>query len=206
MTVEQGSSLDSVETSSCPEEGPPTEGEAQARPNGLGAIGQWTRRCLARWRLILASVLVTAAVGFPVALFFVVYRPDHQLDDAAAHGAIQAASDGAVAVLSYSPADFDRDFANAKAHLTGDFLDYYAKFGEQFVKPIAQQKQITATAKVIRAAVSELHRDSAVVLLFVNQETAAKDKPQPLKTASSVLVTLKKVDGSWLIAKFEPVG
>ena len=59
---------------------------------------------------------------------------------------------------------------------------------------------------MIRAAVSELHPDSAVVLVFVDQTTASKQKTEPAKTASSVLVTLTKVNGSWLIAKLDPVG
>ncbi|ORW05462.1 hypothetical protein [Mycobacterium kyorinense] len=198
MTVEQESSPDQMEA--------PSSGEDSARWSRLAAIARWTPRVLARWRLILAAALVTAAIGVPAGLFFVLYRPDRQIDDAAAHQAIKAASDGAVAVLSYSPADFDRDFANAKSHLTGDFLTYYDKFAGQFVKPMAQQKQITASAKVIRAAASELHPDSAVVLVFIDQNTASKEKPEPLITKSSVVVTLTKVNGSWLIAKFDPVG
>jgi Mce-associated membrane protein len=145
-------------------------------------------------------------VGVAVGLFFVLYRPDRQVDDATAHRAIEAASDGAVDVLSYSYTALDRDFAKAKSHLTGGFLDYYSKFTEQFVGPVAQKGELTTTAKVIRAAVSELHPGSAVVLVFVDQTTASKQKPEPVKTASSVLVTLTKINGSWLIAKFDPVG
>jgi len=154
---------------------------------------------------MLAAALVVAAMGVPVGLFFIQYRPDQRIDDAAAHQAIQAASDGAVALLSYSYDNLDRDFAKAKSHLTGDFLAYYHKFTQQGVAPAAQQGQLTTTAKVVRAAVSELHPDSAVVLVFLNQTTASKKKPEPLTTASSVLVTLRKVNGSWLIAKFDPL-
>jgi Mce-associated membrane protein len=58
---------------------------------------------------------------------------------------------------------------------------------------------------VVRAALSELHPDSAVVLVFLNQTTVGKEKPEPLITASSVSVTLAKVNGSWLIAKLDPL-
>jgi Mce-associated membrane protein len=58
---------------------------------------------------------------------------------------------------------------------------------------------------VVRAAVSELHPNSAVVLVFLNETTASKDKPQPLITPSSVRITLTKVNGSWLISKLDPV-
>ena len=212
MTVEHGSSphstetaIDSPEIPPAGEDGGPSACEGSARVSGLAAIRRWARRCLARWRSIVATVLVVAAVGAATGLFFILYRPDRQIDDAAAHRAIQAASDGAVTLLSYSYDNLDRDFAKAKSHLTGDFLAYYRKFSEQIAAG-AQQGQLTTTAKVIRAAVSDLHPDSAVVLVFVDQTTASKQKPEPVKANSSVLVTLTKVNGSWLIANFDPVG
>nr|WP_231117553.1 hypothetical protein [Mycobacterium intracellulare] len=150
--------------------------------------------------------MVIAAVGVAAGLYFVLYRPDQQVGDAAARRAIQAASDGAAAALTYSYEHLNRDFNTAKSHLTGDFLTYYSKFAEEVVAPTAQKGQLTATAKVIRAAVSELHPDSATVLVFVDQTTASVKKKDPEKTQSSILVTLTKVDGSWLISKFDPAG
>jgi len=163
-------------------------------------------RCLANWRPILVTALVVVAVGITAGLFFFQYRPDRQIDDAAAQRAVRAASDGAVASLSYSPANMDRDFAAAKSHLTGDFLAYYDKFTKEVVAPMVQQKHIAQTAAVVRAAVSELHPDSAVVLVFLNETTTGKDKPEPLSTPSSVRITLTKVNGSWLISKLDPFG
>ncbi len=205
MTVGDDSSPDSTETAIDRTEASPA-GTGWARGSGLAPARRWTRRCLARWRSIVATLLVVAAVGVAVGSFFILYRPDRQIDDATAHRAIQAASDGAVDVLSYSYTALDCDFAKAKSHLTGDFLAYYSKFTEQFVAPVAQKGQLTTTAKVIRAAVSELHANSAVVLVFVDQTTASTQKPEPVKADSSVLVTLTKINGSWLIAKFDPVG
>ena len=161
---------------------PPAD-EGSARLRRLAAIRHWARRCLARWRSIVATTLVVAAVGVAAGVYFILYRPDQRVDDAAAHRAIQAASDGAAAVLSYSYDHLDRDFANAKSHLTGDFLAYYSKFTDNVVAPTAQQGQLTATAKVIRAAVSDLHPDSAVVLVFVDQTTASMQKKDPAKDA-----------------------
>jgi Mce-associated membrane protein len=151
------------------------------------------------------TALVVAAMGLATGLFYFRYRPDQQTDDAAAHEAIRAASDGAVALLSYSPEGLNRDFATAKSRLTGDFLAYYNQFTENIVAPAAQQRQITTTASMVRAALSELRPNSAVVLVFIDQNTASKDRPEPVMTASSVRVTLSKVKDSWLIADFSPV-
>jgi Mce-associated membrane protein len=57
----------------------------------------------------------------------------------------------------------------------------------------------------VGAAASELHPNSAVVLLFVNQATVSKDRPDPAMASSTVLVSLAKVHGKWLISKFDPV-
>jgi Mce-associated membrane protein len=212
MTVEHDASLgttetpnDSAEAPSPDEVGVPPACENSARVSGLAAIRRWTRRCLASWRSIVATALVVAAMGLAAGLFFFQYRPDRQIDDAAARQAIAAASDGAVVVLSYSPDHLDRDFAQARSHLTGDFLVHYNKFTEQLVTPMARQTQITQTAKVVRAAVLELHPDSAVVLVFLNQTASSKDKPEPQITPSIVRVTLTKVSGSWLISNLDPL-
>ena len=168
-----------------------------------GVIGRWMRRCLARWRPILLTILLVGATGFCSGYFYFVYRPDLQTDNAAAHQVIKAASDGAVALLSYSPATLDRDFANARSRLTEDYLAYYQRFADQIVGPSAQRGQVTTSATVVKAAVSELHPSSAVVLVFVKQKTTSKEKPEPVLTSSSIRVTLTKVSGSWLIEKFD---
>jgi Mce-associated membrane protein len=204
MTVEHGSSLDGMETTSSDETDWPSASPKAARAGGPASIQRWIRWCLARWRSIVATVLVITTMGLAVDRYFVLYRPDQQVGDAAAHRAIQAASNGAVAVLSYAPDNLDRDFGKAKSYLTGDFLAYYTKFTEQ-IAAMAQQKHVTETAQVVRAAVSELHPDSAIVLVFINQTATSKEKPVPQTTASSARVTLTNVKGSWLISKLDPL-
>lgn len=151
------------------------------------------------------ALLVVSSLALLGALFWFQYRPDRATDAAAAKSAITAASEGTVAVLSYSPDTLDRDFSSAKSHLTGDFLSYYDQFTQQIVAPAAKQKSVKTAAVVLRAAVSELHPDSAKVLLFVNQSTQSRDRPEPAFTNSSVSVTLTKAHDKWLISSFNPV-
>jgi Mce-associated membrane protein len=194
-----------VESPESPTDSAKAPADGDARPSRMAAISRLTARSREKWRSILLVASVIAAVGLATGLFFFQYRPDRQLDDAAARRAIQAASDGAVASLSYSTDSMDRDFANAKSHLTGEFLAYYDTFTKQIVTPAVQQKHIAQTAAVVRAAVSELHPNSAIVLVFLNETTTSKDKSQPLTTPSSVRITLTKVNGSWLISKLDPL-
>lgn len=200
MNSESESPLDAAESA---QEYPAV---AESQPDRMGAIDRLVTGALAHWLSILLTATVVASVGLAVCLFFLQYRPDRQIDDAAAQRAIRAASDGAVAALSYSSENMDHDFARARSHLTGDFLAYYDKFTKEIVLPTVQQKHLAQTAAVVRAAVSELGPNSAVVLAFLNETTTGKDKPQPLITPSSVRITLTKVGDSWLISKLDPVG
>ncbi len=151
------------------------------------------------------ALLVVASAALAAALLYFQYRPDRATDAAAAKSAIAAASEGTVAILSYSPETLDRDFASARSHLTGDFLSYYNQFTDQIVAPAARQKSVKTTALVVRAALTELHPDSATVLVFVNQSTVSADRHEPSLSASSVLVKLTKADGKWLISSFDPI-
>ena len=153
--------------------------------------------------LVAAALLISAGVaGW---LYYYQYRPDQQTNAAAESVALDAAKNGTIALLSYSPDSLDKDFAAAKSNLTGDFLSYYTKFTEQIVTPAAKEKQVKTAASVVRAAVSEIHPDSAVALVFINQVTTSKENPDGAFAASSVKVSLQKADGRWLISAFDPV-
>jgi Mce-associated membrane protein len=178
-------------------------GEEPGRWKRLAA--QAKKRSAGRVIPAVLAVLVVGSLVLVGVLYWFSYRPDRATDAAAAKSAISAASDGTVAVLSYSPDTLDRDFSSAKSHLTGDFLSYYDQFTQQIVAPAAKQKSVKTSAVVLRAAVSELRPDSATVLLFVNQSTQSKDRPEPTFTNSSVTVTLTKASGKWLISSFNPV-
>jgi Mce-associated membrane protein len=165
----------------------------------------WSRLRPPTWRIIALAVVVVAAMALAGAVYFLQYRPDQQTDDAARQAATTAAEGGAVAVLSYSPDTLDRDIATAKSHLTGNFLAYYNKFTQAIMADTARQKQVTTTAEVVEAAVSDLHPDSAVVLVFVNKMTSSEQQPIPAPTPATVRVTMTKINGSWLISEFDPL-
>ncbi len=163
-----------------------------------------TRRLADRWRAIAVTSLVLACAGTAGALYFTTYLSDRASAEATTQVA-KAASEGAVALLSYAPATLDHDLAAARSHLTGGFLTYYSQFADQFVAPAAKQKDIHAVASVLRAATIDAHADSAHVLIFLNQTTTSRENPEPTQSASSVNVGLTKIDGGWRISSFDPI-
>ncbi|WKG04063.1 twin-arginine translocation pathway signal [Mycolicibacterium sp. HK-90] len=150
------------------------------------------------------TMLVALSVGSLVLVGLRYALPDRASSDGAIQSALTAATEGTSAMLTYTPATVANDIETAKAHMTGEFLTYYEEFTGQFVEPAAKMQQVNNRATVVRAAVSEISSDRAKVLVFINQESTSKDKPQPKTTASSVLVTLSKVDDKWLISAFDP--
>jgi Mce-associated membrane protein len=201
-----------VEPSDAVEIDKTTEGADETEPDGTTAPetapGMGDRAVL--WRRVkvfpvVLVLLLLLSAGLAAWLYFFQYRPDEQTDAAAAHAAVDAARDGTVSLLSYNPDNLNQDFAAAKSHLSGDLLNYYDQFTRQIVTPVAKEMAVTTTAYVVGAAVSELHSNSAIVLVYVNQATTSKDRPDPALASSSVRVSLTKVHGNWLITKFDPV-
>jgi Mce-associated membrane protein len=184
------------------EQAEPTPPVKPKKRTVLGGVGSGAR---SHWIAIALTVALIGAAALTGWMFVSVYQPDRETDAAAMQSAIKAASDGTVALLSYSPDSLDKDFAAAKSKLTGSFLSYYTQFTEQIVAPAAKQKAVKTQAAIVRAAVSEIHPDKAVVLVFINQTTQSKDRPDASFINSSVRVTLQKIDGGWLISSFDPV-
>jgi Mce-associated membrane protein len=180
-----------------------TDDSSTQTKSGGRSAPRWWRKVKPVPVILLVLLLISG--GAATWLYFKQYRPDKQTDASVASAVISSASEGTVALLSYSPDTLDKDFANAKSHLSGDFLSYYNQFTEQIVAPAAKQKSLKTNARVLGAAVQELHPDSAVVLVLVDQSTTSKDNPDPAMASSSVLVSLSRVNGSWLITKFDPV-
>ncbi|MBX7434996.1 hypothetical protein JDV09_23285 [Mycobacterium sp. Y57] len=201
-TAEATESAEATETAEAADaDGATAEATETAGPSAPTA----GRRTAANVAVIALVVALLASAGLAGWLFFGPHRTDQAIDAAAADVALEAAKTGTAALLSYSPESLDEDFATAKSHLTGDFLDYYTDFTEKVVKPAAQEKAVNTSAKIVLGAVSQLQPDSAEVLLFVNQITMSKENPDGAFAASSVKVGLQKIDGNWLISSFDPV-
>ena len=164
-----------------------------------------TRRRI-RWsRVIAYRLLPGLALLLACAAVFLKWQDASVHDTAAARAqSVQAATEGTIALLSYRPDTVQQDLEAARSRLTGSFLNAYTSLTPEVVIPGAKHKQISAVASVPAAASMSATADHAVVLLFVNQSVIV-GQDAPTSTASSVRVTLDKIDGHWLISKFDPV-
>jgi Mce-associated membrane protein len=117
---------------------------------------------------------------------------------------LQAAKDSTIALLSYTPDTAAQQLNAARDRLTGEFRDSYTQLINDVVIPGAKDKKISAEATVPASASVSADEQHAVALVYVNQRTViGKDAPSDLM--SSIRVSMDKVDGRWLISRFDPV-
>lgn len=150
--------------------------------------------------LLPAALLVLALV----AGFLKWQVGSRQTEIEASTESVRAASEGTVALLTYKPDSVDTDLVAARDNLTGDFLEAFTTLTDDVVIPGAKQQRIFSTATVSAAASVTASSHHAVVLVFVNQTTTVADDP-PTETASTVKVTLDRVEDRWLISNFAPI-
>lgn len=191
-TAEQVEEADEAAETSEEETAEP--GEA---PKAKRRIG-WSK-VLAYGVLPALALLLAAAAGF-------LKWQDNSVRNAeiARIESVQAARDSTIALLSYKPDTVEQQLGGARDLLTGDFRDSYTSLTNDVVIPGAKEKQISAVATVPAAASVSADPNHAVVLVFVNQ-TVVVGTEAPTDTASSVRIGLDKIDGRWLISKFDPV-
>jgi Mce-associated membrane protein len=123
--------------------------------------------------------------------------------------ALAAAQKAAPAILSYDHRHLDRDFAAARAHLTGPFLDQYGKTTKTVVAPTAQQYRGVVKATVAKppsgdaapaASVVSASPDEVVVLLFMNQLTTSTQVATPRLDLNRVRMTLVPTPQGWKVS------
>lgn len=123
---------------------------------------------------------------------------------AAGPESVRVATEGTVAMLSYSPETVDTDLLPVRDRLTGDFRNSFTALVNDVVIPGAREQQIFSTATVPAASSISADSTHATVLIYVNQTTVIGGDP-PTDTASSIKVALERIDGRWLISDFAPI-
>lgn len=180
-------------------ESAPDQDDADEQPASTG------RRSRGRCRILAYGVLPGLVMLLALAAGLFKFWDSSVRDTQTARiESVQAAEDSTVAMLSYQPDTVEKDLTAAQDRLTGAFRDSYTELTHDVVIPGAKQKHIATVANVSAAASVSATPNHAVVLVFVNQ-AAIVGSDTPTDTASSVRVTLDKIDGRWLISGFDPV-
>ncbi|MPY58761.1 hypothetical protein [Streptomyces spongiae] len=154
--------------------------------------------------LVLCGVLVAGLVA--VGVLGWQYREGRQAEQARGQ-ALAAARKAAPVVLSYDYRHLDRDFARARAQLTGKFRDEYGKTTKAVVGPTARKYHGVVKATVAApadggvpaASVVSAAPDRVVVLLFVNQVTESTRVSGSRVDLNRVRMTLTRTSDGWKV-------
>ncbi|MCW2660706.1 MAG: hypothetical protein JWP83_1858 [Mycobacterium sp.] len=185
-----------VEDSVVAEVGEPSDDEAASAPQKRPT--KWSR-VLAHGALPAVALLLALGAGY----FKWVAGSADDLARARAES-VRVAGEDAVVLLSYQADSVEKDLAAARERLTGEFKDAYTELTRQVVVPGAKEKHISSVAKVNAVASVSASADHAVVLAFVDQ-TVTIGTGAPTDTHPVVRLTLDKVNGRWLVSRFDPV-
>ncbi|MET7915118.1 hypothetical protein ABZU45_04095 [Streptomyces avermitilis] len=149
--------------------------------------------------LLVACLVAAAVLGWR-------YREGARAEQARGQ-ALAAARQAAPVVLSYDYRHLDRDFAAARARLTGHFRDEYRKTTTTVVGPTARKYHGVVKATVAAptggspaASVISASADRAVVLLFVNQVTTSTQVSGSRVDLNRVRMTVALTSHGWRVS------
>ncbi|MFF5532288.1 hypothetical protein ACFY71_07370 [Streptomyces cinerochromogenes] len=159
-------------------------------------------------RLLTAALCAVLVAGLVVAAVLGWRYREGQRAEQARGEALAAARKAAPVVLSYDYRHLDRDFARARALLTGRFREQYGRTTKTVVAPTAKKYHGVVTASVATpaeggapaASVVSAAPDKAVVLLFVNQVTESTRVSGPRLDLNRVRMTLARTSDGWKVS------
>lgn len=152
-----------------------------------------------RWTVAVAITALAVAI----VVLQVLHLRAERVEDARTE-ALSSVREGLPGMFSYQHKTLERDLRRAGAMTTGEFRTEYRRLLDDVVLPTARRKSIDTVAEVTGAAVIDASPDEVRVLAFLTQSTSTRGT-SPKIAASRVEVTLRRVDGHWLVSGLEPV-
>ncbi|RYC13776.1 hypothetical protein [Nocardioides zhouii] len=113
-----------------------------------------------------------------------------------------AAAKAAKAAYSYSWDTLGDDRTKARSLMTSDMQRRYDRTMAG-VGTSSRREHTVATAEIVDTALVTASTSYARVLVFVNQSTSGDDLEKPTLDLDRVLVTLRHVDGDWLVDELD---
>jgi Mce-associated membrane protein len=142
----------------------------------------------------LIAVLATAAAATETARAWT-----RHADDEAAQAALSAARQAVVNFTEIDPKDLDASIRRVAGAATGDFRSEYAKDSATLRQAYAANK-LQAHGEVLSAGVTGAARDSATVLLVVDQSVRKGPSGEPQLRHYRMRLGMARQQGRWLVS------
>ena len=161
---------------------------------------------MSRRGVILTSALCALLVVVGGLLGWLMYSVSatQQAENARVEAA-EAAAANVKLMLGYDHGMIREQMAAATEGTTGEFRTEFESFVNDVMIPEVEEQDRVVTVTVISQGTISSTKDTASVLLYVNQDTRANTGPFASYTASRLVVDMKKVSGDWKISAIEQV-
>ncbi len=155
---------------------------------------------------ILRRVLAGVAVVGLVVLLIVGRQADQAAEaDRAGKAAMKTARTSVPAILSYTDSGLSGQLAASRRLMTPDYAKRYEAMVKARVLPHAQKYGVANQVGVVSLGTVRSSTKSAVILVFANQTTRTKEKPEGLTQGTRLEVTLRLSDDRWLVDDMKPL-
>jgi len=180
-----------------------TAGALDTRPASRPSAAEPGRR-VPVW---LIATLVVAVLALAALDGWLLTSQPGQGSRAEREQALSTAKSSVPLILSYDYQRFDSDVAAARARLTGRAVDDYAKAMATMIKPTATKEHAVVQAQTDGAGVEAVSGDGnqVTVVVFGEQKVTKTSLTAPRIDLFRVRVTLDRVQGQWLVSKFDQI-
>lgn len=153
-------------------------------------------------RRILAGVALAGLIALAI-----VWSQAHQAAETERAGtaATKVARTSVPAILSYTDSNLSNQLASSRRLMTPAYANRYSAMVKKRVWPSAKKFGVANQVGVVAAGRVQSTPKTAVVLVFANQTTRTKKKPEGLTQGTRLEVTLQLRDGRWLVNDIRPL-
>ncbi|OYD67911.1 hypothetical protein [Rhodococcus sp. OK302] len=126
----------------------------------------------------------------------------HSLDDEARTTALERGRQFATDLATYNFQNLDQNLSVVRENSVGEFAGQYAQVAANLQDMIVQY-QATSSAQIISAGLADSDRDSAEVLVFLDQTITNTNSPDPRIDRNRMQLSLVREDGKWKLSNVQ---
>jgi len=177
-------------------EAEPAPQDASAQPSRLRRFGRALRRPRTLVPLVVIVVLL-GVLGWGVTML----RDKNQTENART-SALDAGRRYATDLATYSYQNLDNNMSMVRAHSAGEFSGQYQQVASN-LKDLILKYQSNSSAKIIQAGLVNGNRDTAEVIVFLDQTVTNTNSPQPRVDRNRMQLSLIRQDGEWKLSNVQ---
>lgn len=137
----------------------------------------------------------------------VIGRQAHEAtaSERAGDAAMKVARTSVPAILSYTDSSLTNQLATSRRLMTPAYAKRYSAMVKSRVWPQARKFGVANQVSVVSSGIVTSTKSSAVVLIFANQTTRTKAKPNGLTQGTRLQVNLQRRGSTWLVDELRPL-